>query len=398
MPITKLPGVYYDENVTYELSGEGSKIPVFIGVTNNTQVEGSTYKTDGTQIRKFTGWDDVNNPITAEKPGIGQYPTEGTTNNQLLKLLKEFFEESKLLINSDIGVPYIYVIDVGDGKTKAHWINALDKAKTVLDATVEVYVGADAITGYTLKNFLDGAYKGIDNQSIGIKGALQDLDLRCAFTTTGYNNPDGVSDSDLIALTNEQSGVQYSRIGICEPYLFGKTIARICCTPANTEPGYLVYRSVEPETFKARTKAQMLNLQNAGIIFNRDEHINGNVYPKMNLCVATSFAATTRPADALFHARFNADALLRDVFEACYAQIKANESASNLAYLQTRINKIVNDRVSAEEMVKYDERTEAGTKLTVKESDADPYSLIITGQIQPIKCTIAIEVEATVKL
>ena len=32
MPITKLPGVYYDENVTYELTGEGSKIPVIIGV------------------------------------------------------------------------------------------------------------------------------------------------------------------------------------------------------------------------------------------------------------------------------------------------------------------------------------------------------------------------------
>ena len=123
-----------------------------------------------------------------------------------------------------------------------------------------------------------------------------------------------------------------------------------------------------------------------------------NIYPKMNLCVATSFAATTRPADALFHARFNADSLLRDVFEACYSQIKANESASNLAYLQTRINKLVNDKVSAEEMVEYDERTEAGTKLIATESDSDPYSIIIKGQIQPIKCTIAIEVEATVKL
>ena len=139
-----------------------------------------------------------------------------------------------------------------------------------------------------------------------------------------------------------------------EPLLAGKTFARICCTPANTEPGFLEYRSVEPETFKDRTKAEMKALQNAGIIFNRDEHINSDVHPKINLCVSTAYAANSVPADALFHARFNADDLLRDVFAACYTQVKANESATNIAYLQTRVNKIVNDRVSAEEMKKFD--------------------------------------------
>lgn len=389
MPITKLPGVYYDENVTYELTGEGSKIPVIIGATGNTATD--DYTVDGTVIRKFTNWEDVNKATTAEIPGIGIY-SENTTN-QLSKFLYEFFEEARLQVNSDIGVPYIYIIDVGDGKAKQSWLNALELAKTKFDATVEIYVGADSITSYELKAFLDGAYAGI-------KEGTKDLDLRCAFTTKGYNNPNSVTDAQLKALTAETTGVQYSRIGICEPLLFGKTMARICCTPSNTEPGFYEYRSVEPGTFKDRTKAEMLSLQNAGIIFNRDEHINGNIYPKLNLCVATSFAAPvgSRPADALFHARFNADALLREVFEACYHQIKANESASNLAYLQTRINKIVNDKVSAEEMIKYDEKTENGTKLVVNQSDADPYSLIITGQMQPQKCTVAIEVEATVKI
>ena len=384
MPITKLPGVYYDENVTYELTGEGSKIPVIIGATGNAPAQGSTYKVDGTEIRKYTSWEEVNKPITAENPGIGVWSED--TSNKLSQFLYEFFKEARLLTNSDIGVPYIYVIDVGAGTAKQAWLDALTLAKSKSDAQIEVYVGADNINSYDLPAFLKGAYAAILEET-------HDLDLRCAFTTK-Y----GATDEQLIALTNESAGIQKSRIGICEPLLFGKTVARICCTPSNMEPGHLVYRSVEPGTFIDRTKAQMLNLQNAGIIFNRDEHINGNIYPKMNLCVATSFAATTRPADALFHARFNADSLLRDVFEACYTQIKANESASNLAYLQTRINKLVNDKVSAEEMVKYDERTEAGTKLIANESDSDPYSIIITGQIQPIKCTIAIEVEATVKL
>ncbi|WP_406534075.1 hypothetical protein [Methanobrevibacter sp.] len=387
MPITKLPGVYYNERVTYELTGEGSKIPVIIGATGNTATD--DYKIDGTVIRKFTGWEDVNKATTAEVPGIGVY-SENTTN-QLSKFLHEFFEEARLQVNSDIGVPYIYIIDVGDGKTKQSWLNALNVAKSKLDATIEIYVGADAITSYELKAFLDGAYASI-------KEGTKDLDLRCAFTTKGYNNPSSVTDAQLIALTNESTGVQYSRIGITEPLLFGKTMARICCTPSNVEPGFYEYRSVEPGTFKDRTKAEMLTLQNAGIIFNRDEHINGKVHPKINLCVSSSFAATTRPADALFHARFNADALLREVFEACYNQIKANESATNLAYLQTRINKIVNDKVSAEEMIKYDEKTGNGTRLIVNQSDADPYSLIITGQMHPQKCTVAIEVEATVKL
>lgn len=384
MPITKLPGVYYDENVTYELTGEGSKIPVIIGATGNAPAQGSTYKVDGTEIRKYTSWEEVNKPITAENPGIGVWSED--TSNKLSQFLYEFFKEARLLTNSDIGVPYIYVIDVGAGTAKQAWLDALTLAKSKSDAQIEVYVGADNINSYDLPSFLKGAYAAILEET-------HDLDLRCAFTTK-Y----GATDEQLIALTNESAGIQKSRIGICEPLLFGKTVARICCTPSNMEPGHLVYRSVEPGTFLDRTKAQMLNLQNAGIIFNRDEHINGNIYPKMNLCVATSFAATTRPADALFHARFNADSLLREVFEACYAQIKANESASNLAYLQTRINKLVNDKVAAEEMVKYDERTEAGTKLIANESDSDPYSIIITGQIQPIKCTIAIEVEATVKL
>ena len=49
-------------------------------------------------------------------------------------------------------------------------------------------------------------------------------------------------------------------------------------------------------------------------------------------------------------------------------------------------------------LIKFDEKTMQGPKLIVSQSDADPYSLIITGQMQPQKCTVAIEVEATVKI
>ena len=413
MPITDIPGVYYDENVTYELTGDGSKIPIIIGATGNTPIaevkdenENITtpaYKVDGSVIRKFYSWDEVNLPCNANNPGIcpktdAQHPdtsytdeTIKTTNNQLAKFLYEFFEEAKLQYNNDIGVPYIYVIDVGDGTSKDAWLKALEISKTKRDAIIEAYVGIDNITNYSVKSFLEAAHTSIVKET-------HELDLKNGFTTFGYNTPDTVTDEQLIALTAENTGVQLSRIGIIEPLIAGKHFARICVTPANTEPGFYEFRTVEPGTFKDRTKAQMLALQNAGIIFGRDEHVNDEVYPKMNLCVATSFRKTARPADSLFHARFNADDLLREVFSACYKQIKANESVTNIAYLQTRINKIVNDRVSAEEMIKWDEKTGQGTKLTATQSNDDPYSIVVSGQMQPQKCTIAINVTATLKI
>ena len=382
MAISKIPGVYYNETVDYELTGSGGKIPVFIGATGNSGT--AAYKVDGTVIRKYNGWSDVNKATTADNPGIGVY-TDSTTN-LLSKTLKDFFEEAEMKKNDDVGVPYIYVIDVGAGTSKDVWLAALTTAKTKADATVEVYVGADGITdqGYTFVNFLTAA-------EASIKTETSELELK-----TGFATKQGATDANLIALTDASTGIQKSRIGIAEPTLFGKTMARICCTPYNIEPGFLEYRTVSPGTFTARTKAQELALQNAGVIFNHDEVINDKKYCKINLCTSTSFAATARPADALFHARFNADNLLRQVFEAVYPQIKANESATNIVKCQTAVDAIVDSEVRAENMIGYNQDTGEGTRLVVNESDSSPYDMVVVGQIQPINCTIAIEVQVKI--
>ena len=442
MQIDRLPGLYYEENVTYELSGVGSKIPIFIGRTGNTGSD--EHKVDGTEVLKFTRKSDALADTT--KGGIGAYygeVDEETTvinpNNKLARVISEFFDEARLTSADEIGVPYIYVIDVGNGETYTSWTNAVKTSKTLLDASVEVYVGAyiaqtkedDPQTEgdeskkevviskkgnefVTLIGFLsqvaDGFAPRVSDEDpyddYGLRGSARNLDLRYAFASfeaqgthvypTPQSDEDRISDDIFLKGLTDSNGFRYSRVGICEPLLFGKTIARICCTPNNTEPGYYTYRSVETGTFNKRTKAEMLDLQNAGIIFNNDEHINDKIYPKINLCVSTSFARNPRPADSMFHARFNADSLLRDVFEACYNQIKANESATNIAYLQTRVNKLVNDRVVSEEMVKYNEKTGKGTKLIVTATEDDPYRLVVSGQIHPIKCTIAILINATV--
>jgi len=432
MLIDELPGVYFKEKVAYELSGEGSKIPIFIGASGNTastnsqsggttQNEASSYVVDGSTYIKFNKLSDALRPVVKndttksdgtvvkwqEATGIGEYITYDANGNatyhdenKLAKRIYEFYMESKLLQSTDIGVPYFYVIDVGAGTNLKAWETALETAKTLTDATVEFYVGAEGITGCTLEQF---CIKAVDS----IFEDTEELDLRYGFTYLSKTSSETLAEYDarLITLANNlrshYSSTLYklSRFGLCEELLVGKTIARICCTPYNTEPGFFKYRSVTPNTFNKRLKEDMKDLQDAGIIFNRDEQVNGNKLPRINLCVSCSFGSTTdRPADALFHARFNADDLLREVFEVCYTQIKANESATNIAYLQTMINRIVNNRVVNEEMIKYDDRTEIGTKLTVIESHEEPYNLIVTGQIQPVKCTIAIKVEAEIKI
>lgn len=379
MPITKRPGVYFNETTEYELQGNGGKIPVWIGKTGNTAATG--YKVDGTQINKFSSWNEVNRSIA--NGGIGT----DTTTNPLLAALEEFFEEAEIQTTEDIGIPYIYVIDVGAGTSKDVWLTALTTAKTAIDAIIEFYVGAENIsdTGYTLPDFINAAYASISTETAR-------LSLRTGFTTKA-----DATDSELIALNPSSGGILKSRIGIIEPLKFGKHAARLCCTPYYIEPGFLEYRTVEPGEFKSRTDAEILALQNAGIIFGADEVVSDLVVCRINLAVSTAFANNPRPADSLFHARFNADNLLRNVFKAVFTQVKANEAASYIVKAQTKVDAVIDEEVRLERMIPYNNETGDGTKLTLVESDSNPYDMELKGQIQGINCTTAIIVKAKIK-
>lgn len=379
MPITKRPGVYFNETTEYELQGNGGKIPVWIGKTGNTAATG--YKVDGTQINKFSSWNEVNRSIA--NGGIGT----DTSTNPLLAALEEFFKEAEIQTTEDIGIPYIYVIDVGAGTSKDVWLTALTTAKTAIDAIIEFYVGAENIsdTGYTLPDFINAAYASISTETAR-------LSLRTGFTTKA-----DATDSELIALNPSSGGILKSRIGIIEPLKFGKHAARLCCTPYYIEPGFLEYRTVEPGEFKSRTDAEILALQNAGIIFGADEVVSDLVVCRINLAVSTAFANNPRPADSLFHARFNADNLLRNVFKAVFTQVKANEAASYIVKAQTKVDAVIDEEVRLERMIPYNNETGDGTKLTLVESDSNPYDMELKGQIQGINCTTAIIVKAKIK-
>lgn len=377
MSNTKKPGVYYDESVEYEMTGAGAKIPVIIGKTGN---EGTAqYKVDGTVAQKFTSWDEVNRTIA--NGGIGV----DTATNPVLAFLKDFFEEARVTSSDQLGVPYLYVIDVGDGTTKKSWTDALTTAKTLGEVQVEAYIGADNITDYTLASFIAGACASIATE-------LPNLNLRNGFVTKTSG-----TDAELIALNPSTNGILNSRMFLVEPLLFGKTVARFCTTPYYREPGYLVYRSVTPGTFKKRTNAEITALQNAGVVINVDEKVDNETWCRINLSVSTAYARDPRPADSLGHARFNADNLLRQIFKAIFPQVKDNEVATNFVKRQTKVDAVIDDEVEAERMIPYDSSTGKGTRLTLVESNSDPYDMELVGQIQPVNCTKAIIVKAQIK-
>ena len=382
MVFNKIPGVYLNEDVDYELSGVGSKIPVFIGKTGNT---GSVdYKVDGSVALKFSNYDDLNKAITAG--GIG-------LDNDLNKVLKNFFEEARLKQPDDIGVPHVYVIDVGAGTSRDAWLTAVETAFSKIDASIMVFVGTENIQ-YTPEGAEEPVTYSVVDLAKAVKVAIDTrthtFDLWNAFFTKK-----DATDAQLIALTDATNGVQKSRIGIIEwdNYRFGKTVARICLTPFNQEVGFVKYRSVEAGEFPERNLTQKLALQNAGIIFNHDEMYSDEMNPRMNICLATSYAATNKPADAMFHARFIADALLKDIYEAIYPLIKANDTASNLVKIQVKIDTVIDEYIRNGDCISFNKDTGIGTRLIAQPSDKDPYDVEIVGSIQPVNAILAIDVK-----
>lgn len=382
MVFNKIPGVYLNEDVDYELSGVGSKIPVFIGKTGNTG--SADYKVDGSVALKFSTYDDLNRAITAG--GIG-------LDNELNKILKNFFEEARLKQPDDIGVPHVYVIDVGAGTSRDAWLTAVETAFSKIDASIMAFTGTENIQ-YIPTGETDPVTYSVVDLAKAVKVAIDTRTHTFELWNAFFTKKDA-TDAQLIALTDATNGVQKSRIGIIEwdNYRFGKSVARICLTPFNQEVGFIKYRSVEAGEFPERNLTQKLALQNAGIIFNHDEMYSDEMNPRMNICLATSYAATNKPADAMFHARFIADSLLKDIYEAIYPLIKANDTASNLVKIQVKIDTVIDEYIRNGDCISFNKDTGLGTRLIAQPSDKDPYDVEIVGSIQPVNAILAIDVK-----
>ena len=369
--IDNLPNVtYYELDSNPMWNGEGSQIPIFIGNTGTALAEDAELK-----VQKFKTFSSAYREKQYE--GLGK----DLETNPLLATLKDFFTEAAKTKSDDIGVSYVYVIDLGNAditspEGKALWVKAFDLAKSKRDVEVEVYVGLTG-DGEKVVPVLTSALASIKEDS------------KDGSPRIGYYTISGATDEELIALTDETKGtgkyLQSSRIGLCEPKYFGKIIAKICTTPYYEEPGYTQFRTIANGEFNVRTPEQEKNLQKAGVIFIRDELTRKDIYTRINLAVSTGFADNieTRPNDCLLHARRNVDHLIRELFDVAFTQLKRNETEVNLKHLQTDVDALVDAEIEAGNMM-------PGTQCFVEESTKNPYDLVIEGNAIPVNSTLSI--------
>lgn len=367
--IENLPNVtYYELDSNPMWNGEGSQIPIFIGTTG-TAIDGDI------KVQKFKTYSSAFREKQYE--GIGK----DLEKNPLLRVLKDFFTEAAKTKSDDIGVSYAYVIDLGTAditstEGKALWTKAFDLAKSKRDVEVEVYVGLTG-KGEVVVPVLTSALASIMEDS-------KDGSPRIAYYTI-----EGATDQELIDLTDETKGsgkfLQSTRVGLCEPKYFGKTVAKICTTPYYEEPGYTEFRTIEHGEFNVRTPDEEKALQKAGIIFIRDELTRKEIFTRINLAVSTGFAENieTRKNDCLLHARRNVDHLIRELFDVAFTQLKRNETEVNLKHLQTDVDSIVDAEIEAGNMM-------TGTQCFVEESSKNPYDLVIEGNAVAVNSTLSI--------
>lgn len=363
--ITETPKVrYYEGDSNPGLNGGGAQIPIFIGITGNTS------PTPG--IQKFKSYTAAKRTIP--NGGIGTDPT----TNPLLAVLEDFFIEGRKNESEDIGIPYVYVIDLGTATVEnpAPWLAAMELAKTKREIAAEIYVG----------------FKQADDKAkmLGIlKSALASIkaDNEYGNPRIAYYTVANATDAQLMVHTDDEQEVyvQDSRLALCEPKYFGRILAKIMTTPFYEEPGYTDFRSIAPGEFNNRTPAHENELQSAGIIFIKDELAGSEIHPRINLAVSTAFAASqdVRVNDCLLHARRNVDQLIREVYVALYHQIKRNETETNIIYCQTDVDVIVNKFLDNGWMMD-------GTNIEVIEANNNPYRLLAEGVSVPTNSTLFI--------
>lgn len=390
MPIETTPGIEYEElESNPNLSGEGGEIAVLCGITTNTG--------NPSKMFKFYSYDQAE----ADSAHGGILNPNNSNPNLSLEILKDFFTESAKDSTEDIGVNYVYFIDMGANPTTMDWLTAMATIKRQSEIQVESYVGTSDVSLMESCYTLLKAEAKRGNPRIAYYTKYNKRITQQASTTTDEETHESITipeeyvfdlapDSELISLTSslENDTINRSRIGIIEPDKFGKHLARICVTPYYVEPGFLEYRTVKPGEFKNRTDDEEKALQNAGIIFGRDEVTRKKTYPKICLGVstATGLLPRNRPNDHLLHARRNTDNLIRNIYDTCYEQLKNNEDTDNLPHLQTDIDDVIDEEIRLKRMNR-STKNSPGTSAKVKESDSNPYNIMIDGVSQPVNHT-----------
>ena len=319
----------YKEDSSALQNGEGGEVPVFIGATGN--------ESPNANILELTNYKEA-----IRTPANGGLGPEATAN-YMLSIIKDFFEESMKLQSDDIGVPHIFVKDLGaaTAATAASWTGAKESSRKKLDVQVEAYIFKSS----------DALDKIIDVLT-SIAASLKEDSLK-GRPRIAYATVQGWTDAQLKTLTQGTNEVTKKirdvDIVIIEPDKFGKHLARICTTPYYDEPGYYEFRTISEGEFTERTDSEEEDLQAKGIVFGHDEKPGKTAYPKINLCVSSAYAEAEddRPDMSLVHVNRNVNQLIRDSMEVVYPQLKRRETETFIKEVQADLDVLCIEKVKA---------------------------------------------------
>lgn len=375
MTIEQTPNITYTEtDQNPKMTGSGAVIPLIIGQTGNT-VEPANIT-----IKKYKSLAQIG--ATVANGGIGN-----SDSNMSYQFLKKFLKETKKVYSDDLGLPYVYFIDMGsiaftNGEA---WAKAFNLAMTQRD------IGKIAIVGFK-KADTSAAITAAEIASIvGILSSCNQIiveDSRKGSPKRLMFTVEDATDEDMMKITDDSSAtfIQKSRVCPCVPDFYPEIVARFCLTPYDEEPGFYDFRSVSPEDIVVRTEDMEEDLQNAGINFIRKEMEGSIPHARICLGVSSAMAANVRPNDVLPHFRRNVDHLINRIVVAAYPYLKANESKTSIEMFQTDINTIVEEEIENGSM-------QEGTEITAVESDVNPFQLLVKGNAKPVNATLYIGVE-----
>lgn len=386
----KPPYIEYSETASNPLiNGDGAQIPVFIGTSNNTG--------NPSELKVYKNYTQAK--TTVANGGLGLETETLETDNPLLFEIKQFFIESTgtATNRNDIGVPRVYAIDLGQANavTNEKIKNALEEIKKVREIEVVAFVGLEKDLSSAADN--DAKELLIKNQVALMRMVNTNLvedTSEGRFKIAYFRSRKGASDTEIASYSNTPQTLEKSinevRICINEYPLFGKTIARICTTPYYEEPGYGAYSTVELGEFTARKPEERQALFDAGIIFGEDEYRLETPVPRICAGTSTAFGSDLdeRPNDCLLHARRNADHQMREILKIIAPQLKRNETATNILYVEADCEAYLAREKDLGRLMDY--------SITVEESDSNPYDLLVYASITPVNSTYAIDISCYV--
>ena len=145
MAVEKAPYLNYTEVTSYqEIINNGSEIPIFIVKTNNT-VNVSDITPE--KVLKFISYAKFKEHFSISNDETS-YNALDSSIKTLDEIVKEFFQENIMYgTEGEYGliVPYIFMVDVGNAPTLAHYKQALAVSETKRRATVVLFPNTEDV-------------------------------------------------------------------------------------------------------------------------------------------------------------------------------------------------------------------------------------------------------------